>query len=129
MFTTDIDPAVDPVFTGLGGLKWLNHRKATVKTIMRQSKNCCNCSASEAQVKLLKCLQCQHALYWSVLFSSRIRNSETIALSSKECQKMNWPYHKYIYHYMHFMNVLTAYLNNAGYIAGDCIGLIMRYII
>ncbi|PBK98059.1 hypothetical protein ARMGADRAFT_986089 [Armillaria gallica] len=77
MFTTDIDPAVDPVFTGLGGLKWLNHRKATVKTIMRQSKYCYNCRASEAHVKLLKCLQCQRALY-----------------CSKECQKMNWAYHK-----------------------------------
>ncbi|KAK0187429.1 hypothetical protein F5146DRAFT_1064975 [Armillaria mellea] len=77
MFTTDIDSAADPVFTGLGGLKWLDHRKATVKTIMRQSKFCFNCSASEPHVKLLKCLQCRHALY-----------------CSRECQKMNWAYHK-----------------------------------
>ncbi|KAK0458677.1 uncharacterized protein EV420DRAFT_1681215 [Desarmillaria tabescens] len=77
MFTTDIDPAVDPVFTGLGGFKWLDHRKATLKTVMRHARYCQNCGAREPQVKLLKCLQCQHTLY-----------------CSKECQKMNWRYHK-----------------------------------
>ncbi|KAK0234383.1 hypothetical protein EDD85DRAFT_955209 [Armillaria nabsnona] len=87
IFTTDIDPAVDPVFTGLGGFKWLNHRKATVKTIMRQSKNCCNCSASEAQVKLLKCLQCQHALYWQQAEQFK-KIAEVERISASAAQKL-----------------------------------------
>ncbi|KAK0214459.1 hypothetical protein IW262DRAFT_1466186 [Armillaria fumosa] len=77
MFTTDIDPAVDPVFTGLGGSKWLDHRKATLKTQIRATKTCRHCHAREPAVKLSQCAQCRHIFY-----------------CSKECQKMNWPYHK-----------------------------------
>ncbi|KAK0187425.1 hypothetical protein F5146DRAFT_935028 [Armillaria mellea] len=78
MFTTDIDPGVDPVFTGLGGTKWLSHRKATAKTLMRQAKNCRNCRACEPQVKLSLCSKCQHTYY-----------------CSRDCQKMNWRYHNF----------------------------------
>ncbi|KAK0210123.1 hypothetical protein DFS33DRAFT_1378111 [Desarmillaria ectypa] len=77
MFTTDIEPAMDPVFTGLGGSKWLDHRKATLKTRIRATKSCRNCGAREPEVKLSQCFQCHHVFY-----------------CSKECQKMNWPYHK-----------------------------------
>ncbi|KAK0502038.1 hypothetical protein EDD18DRAFT_1138989 [Armillaria luteobubalina] len=77
MFTTDIDPAVDPVFTGLGGSKWLDNRKATLKTQIRTTKTCRHCHAREPAVKLSQCAQCQYMFY-----------------CSKECQKMNWPYHK-----------------------------------
>ncbi len=81
MFTTDIEPAVDPVFMGLGGTKWLNHRKATAKTLMRQARNCRNCRACEPQVKLSLCSKCQHTYYWSVisrLISSQTSNPEII---------------------------------------------------
>ncbi|KAG7440389.1 uncharacterized protein BT62DRAFT_975945 [Guyanagaster necrorhizus] len=93
MFTTGIEPATDPVFTDLGGSEWLDHRKATLKTVIRQSKNCRSCGAREPKVKLTQCSQCHHIFY-----------------CSKECQRMNWPYHKYIFHYICFIKVLMTYL-------------------
>ncbi|KAK0438234.1 hypothetical protein EV421DRAFT_1825381 [Armillaria borealis] len=77
MFTTDIDPAVDPVFVGVGGSKWLDHRKAALKTQIIEKRSCRNCHASESQVKLSKCSKCKYTSYCST-----------------ECQKMNWRYHK-----------------------------------
>ncbi len=67
IFTTDIDPAVDPVFVGLGGSKWLDHRKAALKMQIIERRSCRNCRASEPQVKLSKCSKCKHTSYWSVL--------------------------------------------------------------
>ncbi|KAK0429939.1 hypothetical protein EV421DRAFT_1861796 [Armillaria borealis] len=77
MFSTDIDPAVDPVFAGLGGSKWLDHRKATLKVQIIEKRSCRNCCASEPQVKLSKCPKCKYTSYCST-----------------ECSKMNWRYHK-----------------------------------
>ncbi|PBK58300.1 hypothetical protein ARMSODRAFT_967846 [Armillaria solidipes] len=77
MFATDIDPTVDPVFAGLGGSKWLDHRKAALKTQIIEKMSCGNCRASEPQVKLSKCSKCKYTSYCST-----------------ECQKMNWRYHK-----------------------------------
>ncbi len=67
MFTTDIDPAVDPVIAGLGGSKWLDRRKAALKTQIIEKRSCRNCRASEPEVKLLKCSKCKYTSYWSVL--------------------------------------------------------------
>ncbi len=67
MFTTDIDPAVDPVFVGLGGSKWLDDRKAALKMQIIERRSCRNCRASEPQVKLSKCSKCKHTSYWSVI--------------------------------------------------------------
>ncbi|KAK0234392.1 hypothetical protein EDD85DRAFT_843646 [Armillaria nabsnona] len=77
MFTTDIDPAVDPVFVGLGGSKWLDHRKAALKIQIIEMRSCGNCRASEPQVKLSKCSKCKYTSYCST-----------------QCQKTNWRYHK-----------------------------------
>ncbi len=67
MFTTDIDPAMDPVFVGLGGSKWLDHRKAALKIQIIEKRSCGNCRASEPQVKLSKCSKCKYTSYWSVI--------------------------------------------------------------
>ncbi len=67
MFATDIDPAVDPVFVGLGGSKWLDDRKAALKIQIIEKRSCRNCHASEPQVKLSKCKRCKHTSYWSVI--------------------------------------------------------------
>ncbi|PBK98071.1 hypothetical protein ARMGADRAFT_1008585 [Armillaria gallica] len=77
MFATDIDPAVDPVCAGLGGLKWLDDRKAALKIRIIEKRSCENCRASEPQVRLSKCSKCNYTSYCST-----------------ECQKMNWRYHK-----------------------------------
>ncbi|PBK66635.1 hypothetical protein ARMSODRAFT_960149 [Armillaria solidipes] len=77
MFATDIDPAVDPVFAGLGGSKWLDDRKAALKIQIIEQRSCRNCRASEPQVALSKCSKCKYTSYCST-----------------ECQKMNWRYHK-----------------------------------
>ncbi|KAK0234386.1 hypothetical protein EDD85DRAFT_843609 [Armillaria nabsnona] len=77
MFTADIEPAMDPVLTGLGGSQWLDHRKSTLKTEIRRTRTCRNCGVREPQVKLSQCVQCRYIFY-----------------CSKECQRMNWPYHK-----------------------------------
>ncbi len=67
MFTTDIDPAMDPVFVGLGGSKWLDDRKAALKIQIIEKRSCQNCHASKPQVKLLKCSKCKYTSYWSVI--------------------------------------------------------------
>ncbi|KAK0502040.1 hypothetical protein EDD18DRAFT_1139018 [Armillaria luteobubalina] len=77
MFTTDIDPAVDPVFAGLGGSKWFDDRKAASKIQIIEKRSCGNCRASEPQVKLSKCSKCKYTSYCST-----------------ECQKTNRRYHK-----------------------------------
>ncbi|SJL17599.1 uncharacterized protein ARMOST_21153 [Armillaria ostoyae] len=110
MFTTDVDPAVDPVFVGLGGSKWLDHRKAALKIQIIEKRSCRNCRASEPQVKLSKCSKCKYTSYCST-----------------ECSKMNWRYHKYIFHYTCFMGVLMTLPNDTGHTAGEHIGLITRY--
>ncbi|KAK0501488.1 hypothetical protein EDD18DRAFT_737949 [Armillaria luteobubalina] len=77
MFTTDIDQGTDPVLKGLGGVKWIEGRKHTQKTNERLSRTCRNCHACEPQVKLAQCARCKHIYY-----------------CSKQCQQINWPYHK-----------------------------------
>ncbi|KAK0467212.1 uncharacterized protein EV420DRAFT_1636240 [Desarmillaria tabescens] len=77
MFTTDLDQETDPVLKGLGGVKWIEDRKHTQKTDERLYRACRNCHAREPQVKLAQCARCQHIYY-----------------CSKQCQKVNWPYHK-----------------------------------
>ena len=44
MFTTDLDPRTDPVLLGLGGSKWLEGRKQTLKTQDRLGRLCRNCN-------------------------------------------------------------------------------------
>ena len=44
MFTTDVDPRTDPVLLGLGGSKWLEGRKQTLKTQDRLGRLCRNCN-------------------------------------------------------------------------------------
>lgn len=77
MFTTDLDPKTDPVLLGLGGQKWLDGRKRTVKTEQRMGRLCRNCNRMEPEVKLMQCARCKHIFY-----------------CSRECQKANHPYHK-----------------------------------
>ncbi|KAL1712236.1 hypothetical protein EV715DRAFT_214048 [Schizophyllum commune] len=77
MFTTDLDPRTDPVLLGLGGSKWLEGRKQTLKTQDRLGRLCRNCNKREPQVKLMQCSRCKHIYY-----------------CSRECQVANHKYHK-----------------------------------
>lgn len=68
-----------PIVEALGGDKWLAARKGSLKADNNRSKQCRACGAREPQKKLFQCSQCKHIYY-----------------CSKECQKKNWPVHKYV---------------------------------
>ncbi|KAG7098129.1 hypothetical protein E1B28_000100 [Marasmius oreades] len=68
----------DPVFEGLGGMKWLQNRKITWKAMDRSARACYNCGVREGPTKkMLRCGKCQYIYY-----------------CSKECQVKNYPFHK-----------------------------------
>ncbi|KAF9263759.1 hypothetical protein L218DRAFT_1076950 [Marasmius fiardii PR-910] len=70
--------ANDPVFDGLGGLKWLQKDKPTWKSVDRSARSCFKCGLQEGPAnKMLRCSKCQYTFY-----------------CSRECQVKDYPSHK-----------------------------------
>ncbi|KAH9921329.1 uncharacterized protein B0H18DRAFT_566750 [Fomitopsis serialis] len=85
-----------PILEALGGISWLEGREHTDKTDRRLVKRCRQCLRQEPIVKLFLCSQCKTANYWYVtlLIPSMVGDSMRW-VSSRECQKKDWPLHKH----------------------------------
>lgn len=66
-----------PVLTALGGPRWIESRRASVRADERQIKLCRGCGARDINNSLFRCSRCQHAYY-----------------CCRKCQKSNWNQHK-----------------------------------
>ena len=76
-------------------------KRPSVKQEERLVTQCRQCSGREPEKKLFRCSGCQYTYYWyAIQFCLRWSWAANVPthFSSKECQKANWPLHKYVLH-------------------------------